>query len=294
MNNKNVFLNEKVAKKLFKNELYGKILSAKVISDILNIDYDTIYNNIKLSSEEIAFSAKTLNSTADAIYYDDVHYFNIEVNFNNYKNKPRQLSSYTYQLYLGQIHSHNDYPKLKRIIQISLDSWDYFHCNEFMYYVYFMEQKTHQIESDDITKIHINLAYLQKLDYTNIEISGNKLMKDLYFLSCGDNEKLDIVYGGDNLMEKIIDEAKKIANELELDLYATDEEFRRMDQEEYFNNGLKEGIEQGIKQGIEQGILQKQKELVINFYNNKVPIEVIAKSANLTTKEVKSIIDNKK
>ena len=79
MNNKNVFLNEKVAKKLFKSELYGKILSAKVISDVIEADYDEVYNNIKLSTDEISFSSKTLNSTADAIYYDDIHYFNILV-----------------------------------------------------------------------------------------------------------------------------------------------------------------------------------------------------------------------
>ena len=94
MNNKNVFLNEKVAKKLFKSKLYGKILSAKVISDVIEIDYDDIYNNIKLSTDEIAFSSKTLNSTADAIYYDDIHYFNIEINFHRSPNKKRQIDSY--------------------------------------------------------------------------------------------------------------------------------------------------------------------------------------------------------
>ena len=67
MNNNKLFLNEQVAKKLFKNEKYGKILSAKVISDVIGASFDEVYNGINLSTDEIAFSAKTLNSTADAI-----------------------------------------------------------------------------------------------------------------------------------------------------------------------------------------------------------------------------------
>ena len=133
MNNNKLFLNEKVAKKLFKNEKYGKILSAKVISDVIGASFDEVYNGINLSTDEIAFSAKTLNSTADAIYYDNTHYFNIEINFHRYHNKERQLASYTYQLYLGQLHTHKDYPKLKKIIQISIDNFDYFGYNDFIY-----------------------------------------------------------------------------------------------------------------------------------------------------------------
>jgi len=71
---KSVLLNEKIAKKLFKNEKYGKQLSAKVISDVIGADYEEVLNNIKPASEEIAFSALTVNSTADVIYHDDLVY----------------------------------------------------------------------------------------------------------------------------------------------------------------------------------------------------------------------------
>lgn len=105
-----------------------------------------------------------------------------------------------------------------------------------------MEEVHHQIESGDITKVHINLAYIKKLDYNNIETCGNKLIKGLYFLTCNDDKKLDKLYEGDNLMKEIIEEAKKIAGTMELDLYATDEELIKMDQEYYFEKGVQEGI----------------------------------------------------
>ena len=288
MKEEKVFLNEKIAKKLFKNEKYGKILSAKVISDILDTDYETVFNSIKLSTEEIAFSSKTLNSIADAIYHDDVHYFNIEINFYRNNSKQRQIDSYTYQLYLGQLHTYKDYYKIKKIIQISIDSYDYFNHNEFMYNVYLMEEKYHEKESEDITKIHINLAYLQELDYTNISKSGNKLMKDLYFLICGNDRKLDKVYEGDNLMSEIIDESKKIAGIMDLDLYLTDEELLAKDQEHYYQKG----IEEGIQKGIEEGILQNKIEMVLNMNKDGLPVEIISKYVSLTISEVEKIINS--
>ena len=276
---KKVFLNEKVIKKLFKNEKYGKILSAKLISDILNEDYKIVYDNIKLSTEEIAFSSKTLNSTADAIYEDDIHYFNIEFNFYRNDSKQKQLDSYTYQLYLGQLHNYKDYYKIKKIIQISIDSYDYFNHNEFMYNVFFMDDKYHEKESDDITKIHINLAYLQKLDYTDIEICGNKLMKDLYFLICENNNKLDVLYKGDVLMSEIINESKKIAGIMDLDLYMSDEELLARDQEHYY------------QKGIEEGIAKNKKEMILNMYNDKLSLDTISKYSNLSIDDVKKIIE---
>ena len=136
MSTKKFFLKEKYAKKLFKNEKYGKILSARVISNVIDADFNEVLDNLQLSSEEIAFSALTLDSTADIIYRDNVTYFNIELNFYNSKTKSRQLESYVYQLYLGQLHTYHNYQDIKRVVQISIDTFDYFHKNEFIYKVH--------------------------------------------------------------------------------------------------------------------------------------------------------------
>ena len=82
---------KKIIKKIFKNEKLGKSLSARVISEVMNLDFDDVYNNIEKSSEEIAFSALTINRAADSIYYNDKVYFNIEFNLYNNDSKPKQL-----------------------------------------------------------------------------------------------------------------------------------------------------------------------------------------------------------
>ena len=51
-----------------------------------------------------------------------------------------------------------------------------------------------------------------------------------------------------------------------------------------FNDGKELGIQEGKELGIQ--------EMVINFYNNNVPIEIISKSANLSIDKVNEIIRN--
>ena len=111
-------------------------------------------------------------------------------------------------------------------------------------------------------------------------------MKDLYFFTCDDNKKLDMVYKGDNLMEEIIKEAKEIAGIEKMNLYLTDEELMKQDQEFYFKKGKEEGIELGKQ--------ENKIEMIINLYHNRVSVETIAKSANLSIDEVKKIISKGK
>ena len=147
---KKVVLNEKVFKKTFKNKKLGKKYSARVISDYLGEDYEDVYNNLKIGGEELAFSALTVNSAADIIYYDDATYFNIELNFYNTPSKSKQIESYVYQLYLGQLHTHKNYNDIKKIVQISIDAYDYFGKNDFMYKVRLIEEKYHVPYNDKI------------------------------------------------------------------------------------------------------------------------------------------------
>ena len=80
-------------------------------------------------------------------------------------------------------------------------------------------------------------------------------------------------------MGEIIDEAKQIAGIEKMNLYLTDEEMLKIDQEDYYKKGIQEGIE------------QTKRDMIINLYNNSVHVDVIAKAANLSQDEVKTIIN---
>jgi len=81
-------------------------------------------------------------------------------------------------------------------------------------------------------------------------------------------------------MMKVIKEAKKIAGELYVPLFypLMAEEVRHLDEQYYINEGIKEGIK------------QNKIEMIINMYNDNLPIEIISKYSNLSLSEVDNII----
>ena len=284
-----VLMNDNVARKLFKNSKVGKELTARIVSNLLKEDFETVYKNIKLVSEDVAFSALTIDSRTDMMLEDNSMYVDIEICYTKGSTRRIQTDSYCYQIYLRQLKSYKDYKNIKKVIQILIEDYDFFGKNQFIYDVVFMEKNLHLQEDELLEKYHVNIDYLNKLGYN--EIRSEDLFKLLYFLTCDDRNKLEEVYKGDKFMSDVIKEAKEIADDDHIKLFFTEEEVRRLDGEERYEAGLKDGIQEGIKQGIEQGIEQRNQEMVINMYNDKVSIETIAKYANLTTEEVQKIID---
>lgn len=278
-----------VAKKLFKNKNIGKEYTSRIISYILKEDYETIFNNIKLISEEISFSSKLINSKTDIMLEDNSILVDVEINYFNGPTRSIQMDSYVYQLFLNQITSYKKYSNVRKVIQIIIEDNDYFHKNDFVYNIAFMDKKHHLEENDNIERFRINLDYLSKLSYNNIRNDGLAYL--LYPFVCG-YDKLDIIYDDlykdDEFMRKVIDEAKRITKDNTMKLYfpLTAEEVRKMD-EEYF-------IKQGIEEGIEKGTLNTKYDIVMNMYNDNMPIKTIAKYLNLSTNEVEKIIKEKK
>ena len=271
-----VLLNDDIAKKIFKNEKYGKELTARIISDLLNLNYQEILNNIKPISEEIAFSSLTVTNSADIVYQTDKFIVDMEINYRRYKSKPKVLETYVFELYLGQLHTYQDYNKLKKIIQISIDAYDFVGNNEFMYTSYLMDEKSHQRVSENFTMYHFNLAYLRKIDY-NIIVSGtNKLMYDLYFLICDNDKLLNTIYKGDLFMENIIKNAREIAGKEKLTLFLSEDEIMKKD-EEFIRNESYEQVKISV---------------IHNLVAKKMSLKDISEVVNLPIDEVKRIIND--
>ena len=278
------FLREVISKKLFKNESIGKQLSAIVISDVLGIDYDTIYKNIVISTDEISFSSLTVNSVADIILNDDEDKMTINIEINGYDglHKRNQILSYVCQLFLGQIRKKEDYLKIKKVLQINIDTFDFLGYNEFMYNIFLMDTVHHQIASNEIQIVHLNLDYLRKVDYTIIK--ENELMKYLYFFVCGTEslDKLAKKCDGDKFMKKIVKEVKKISGEENVIPYMTEDEMKEFDKKYYGDIFRKEGHLEGREEA--------RREMIISLYNNGASLDLISKSSNLSLDEVKKII----
>ncbi len=291
------FLNEKISRKLFKNEKFGKRYASILISNILNLDYNYVYNNISIGTDDISFSAKTLTNVADTIYNSDKMIIDIEINSYNSERKKRQLESYIFQLHLGQLKSHKDYMNMKRIYQINIDNYDLLGKNDFIYEIYLMDKKYYKIVSDIVQIIHINLDYLRYLDYT--EIKEKPLMKNLYVFICGNNNLDNLIKSGDELMKEIAKEVKEISGLDDIDFYLTDEEILELDRQDMIKE-MRMEVEKEVRMKVEKEMRMKvekevrdesQKEMVKKLYSNGVSFDIISKTINLSIDEIKKIIE---
>lgn len=304
--NNYVLMNDRVAKKIFKNSSVGKELTARILSEILKEDYKIIFNNIKLTTEEIATSALIVDSKADIMLEDDTMLIDVEICWTKGNTRQRQTDTYVYQLYMGQIKRSKDYSNMKKIIQILIESYDYFKKDKLIYDVVFMQQNLHIVEDNFIHKYHINLAKLKNVSYNILTKRENKLERLLYFLICESDEKLKNIHKGDTFMEEVVKEAKEIAGYFDTDLFLPEEEIVRRDREEAINEGYKEGLEngmkkgleegikKGIKEGIKEGIEKNKREMIMNMYNKNMSLKDISEIVNLSIEQIKNIINSSK
>ena len=133
------------------------------------------------------------------------------------------------------------------------------------------------------------MDYFKKVWY-----HGNIKDENPFFmlLAASNKEELDKISKGDRFMEEISKKVKKLNLDPEIVKEIVIENEDEIIKNSIYHNGIKEGISQGIKEGIKEGIEQRTKEMVINMYDGKLPIEQISKYANLTIDEVQDIINN--
>ncbi len=274
-------LNDEVARPLFKKSPVAKELTARVVGEVLKVDYKDIINNMRLISEDMLFSTKTLDSRTDMMLEMDRYYVNIEFCYTRGNTRQKQMDSYVYEIFLGQVRKTSDYKGMKNIVQIMIENYDYFGCGEFSYEVCFMEKKLHIPENNMITKFHISLESLKNIDYNSIKYERNALKKILYMFVCDENN-LEKAYRGDTFMEQVIKNAKEISGKDKIPLYLSESEIRRLDREE------------AVQEGYDTGIIEKQNEMIINMYKNNISLDIISKVSGLTIEEVKKIIDENK
>ncbi|MBQ8891832.1 MAG: hypothetical protein IJ068_03095 [Bacilli bacterium] len=282
-------MNDSVARILLKNSPVALELTARIVAEILKVDYKDVLNNMKLISEDMLFSVHTVDGRSDEVIETDKYYINIEICYTRGSNRQKQMDSYVFELFLGQVRRTEEYKNMKNIIQIMIENYDYFGKGKFSYEVGFMEKSLHIPEDDIITKYHISLDNLRNIDYNSIKYEKDALKKLLYIFVCEENN-LEKAYRGDKFMEKVVKTAKEIAIDKKIPFYLSEEEIRRLDREEAVEEGYANGYESGKNDGIEQN----RREMVINFYKNGATFELISKSSGLSVDEIKKIIkDNK-
>ncbi|MBD8924373.1 hypothetical protein EGR52_13450, partial [bacterium] len=116
--------------------------------------------------------------------------------------------------------------------------------------------------------IDVNLAKLQKEDYNKLK--KNEIEYLLYLLVCNDEEELRKIYNGDDLMEKMIDEAKILTDNFDLLLYYDREKLKK--QEAY-----------------ELGVAKRNNEVALNMLRENINTDIISKVTGLSIEDINEL-----
>ncbi len=128
--------------------------------------------------------------------------------------------------------------------------------------------------------IDINLDYYANLKYDSIK-KEDKLFK---LLTIDNKEELESLVKDEQLLSKYHKRIIYLSNDK--DYW---EDMMSEEREEFFRkqNAYLNGYDAGMDKGIEQ----KQREMVISFYNQGVSLDIISNASNLTISEVEQIIN---
>ena len=291
-----------VVKNIFTNRITGKKYAAEVIGNILNMNPKEIYDNLEYIHPEVKYHKDIVGSITDIPFTTDKILIDIEVNRSNGKKRKIQNESYLFQLYLGELKSYKDYVKLKPVVQINLDNYDYLNKKEFLYCSMLMDTKYHEITSENIKIFHVNLKLLREIeDYK--DISEDRLKTILYLLASSNSKIISRLYEGDELMKEVKKQAEKFAYTVNwADSYFDSDEFFKMDVRDEMEEEIKRELFEEIKKDVTEKVTnevtkkvtnevtEKNKiEFVQNLLNEKIPDDLICKYVNINSKDLNII-----
>jgi len=248
----------------------------RIVSSALNIDLELVKDNLVLKSSRINTNINVKYSEVDAIYESDDIIINIEVNFSKQLTTNTKNMRYVCHLVLEQIPigKRKEY-NLKPIYQININYYDIFNAGKFIYRSYIMEETLHQIRDNFFTIIDISMDFLANIDYNKIiKEAPDSLERLLYIFVCDNKDKLDSVYVGDEIMEKVRNKLSALTENFMEGLY--------YDREEYINQV---SYEEGKTAGIEENKIK----IAQNLLKENISIDIISKTTGLTIEEIKKL-----
>ena len=284
-----LYMRDKVVKKLF-TSFSGYQYLARIVCEVLDLPSELF--SFQIFHPSVGVNENVVNSEVDLIIEDNASIVNIEINTSNSRSIQNKNTAYFCHLILKQIKTSKDYDKvLKKVYQINLNSYDVSHEERFVTRSRLIDVETKEEVHPILEIVDVYLAKIIKTDYTIVKERKNSLEYLLYLLVCNDEKILREVYEGDNLMEKMVDEAKELTDNFDSLLYYDYDELKK---QEAYELGEASGVEQGVELGIEQGIEQNKVEIALNMLRENTNSDFICEVTGLTHDEldvIKKVIE---
>ena len=283
-NKEKKYLSDDIAVMILNDPKHKEYL-ASIIASTIHLDKQYVMDNLEYYNTRLYESIENKHTEADSIFEIPEGFINIELNYNHYLNGKIKNTIYALHLIIRQTKPNKDYKEIKKVWQINLNNYDYYHKKEFIYHTVLMETKYHVKREDILEIIDINLDFLYKLDYTEIrKLKSDDLEWLLYILVCRDEEIREQIYQENKMMERVDESMKELSGEFDKWLFYDHEEFKK--KSAYIEgemNGEKIGKNKATKK-IAKAMLKETPEIAI---------ETISKITGLTKREIESLREDK-
>ncbi|MBR3661353.1 MAG: hypothetical protein IKN63_05620 [Bacilli bacterium] len=95
-------MNDKVVIPLLKNSLVGKKFVSRIISEIIKVPYEEVYNNMRYINDDRIFTSKSVDAKTDVMVETKKFFINLEIFYTKGSARERQMDTYNYELYLSE------------------------------------------------------------------------------------------------------------------------------------------------------------------------------------------------
>ncbi len=265
----------------------------KFLIDVLKLDINPNLATIIIENNELTKSREKEYQKNVDIYVSINNNLRIDIEVNSEKFSSIKARNVLYlnKIAIDTTESGFTYQKMNKqyFYQLNLNAHksDKYLDEEYL----LVSTNKHQILLDNYKIICKSLDYYKELYYNQ----GKNSSKDVIWLSLlGANnfnelEEMASLVMDEKEKNKFVAECKDSSKNTKwLSEWGT-EYFAEMVKQNVIEDAKEEGLKEGLKEGLEKGINQKQTEMIKSFLKQNVSIEIIAKAANISVKDVKKI-----
>lgn len=269
-------------KAMFFNEKRLKY-SAKLFSYLLDVDYDILIKNMRLSKNELDKDREINRELrCDFVAEIDNTYLNLEMNNNASEDTMRRNRDYTFKLYSSSDILNNKRYNYKQVISINLNNFKFEGLDE-SFYIETIGNKYYRA-TNDIIIFQIFIPNIINKCYNKEKLDNLES-----FIMALIEKDVDIAkkYAlGDEIVKDYIKEATTTSFD---NRFGESYDHEYADREQSYNDGYDAGIEKGIEEGMETGSRKSKIEIAKSLLKNNIDINIIIDSTGITKEELNKL-----
>lgn len=247
------FINDRAAKLLI-TDINLRDYVCLIISKLLKLNYEYVKNNLELVHNGVNENQNIKGRDTDALFENDYSVINFEFNTEYKSTYIVKNNMYVFHLYGGQLKPGEKERKIKPIYQINVNNFDIYQKGEFIYKTQLCETTYHCIRDNNLVIYDINMDFLKKLSYNEIDGMPSDSLEKLFLVFYNREDfNYEKFYDGNPIMERVIKRLEEMWENFDDMLYYDVEKLRKAADDE----AMKETIEKQVAEKVEK----KEKEI---------------------------------